>query len=53
MRNSVSDQRSTSSAKFMNQNIVSMKKLCEGFQKFMIIYNPALKAFQSDEDYVR
>ena len=36
MRNSVSEQRSTSSAKFMNQNIVSMKKLCEGFPKFMI-----------------
>ena len=53
MRNSVSDQRSTSSAKFMNQNIVSMKKLCEGFHKVYDIYNPALKAYLSDEDYVR
>ena len=53
MGNSVSDQSSTSSAKFKNQNIVSMKKLCEGFQKVYDIYNPALKAFLSDKDYVR
>ena len=36
MRNSVSDQSSTSSAKFVNQKFISMKKLCEGFQKLMI-----------------